>query len=209
VLFSQVLQFLLHPYCHVVGSGHACRLYVTGPLDGLSIRIKVAAYGGLLIASPVVLWQIWRFIVPGLRPGERRYARSFVTSSVLLFIGGAAVAFVAFPHALAFLDTVGGASLQQIYSPANYIGLLLLMMAAFGLTFELPVLLLFLQLAGVVTPAQLSAARRWAIVGLVALSAILTPSADPLSMLALAVPLLAFYELSILVGRLITRSMHS
>ena len=78
VIFDHLLGFLLMPYCHAVGPGHACNLYVTGPLDGLSIHVKVAAYGGLLLASPVVLWELWRFVAPGLRPGERRGAVSFV-----------------------------------------------------------------------------------------------------------------------------------
>jgi sec-independent protein translocase protein TatC len=205
VLFDQVLGALLAPYCHTVGPGH-CSLYVTGPLDGLSIRVKVAAYGGIVLASPLLLWQLWRFIAPGLHPGEKRYAYPFVAASLVLFTGGAAVAFTVFPHSLQFLDTIGGPSLRQIYSPSSYVGLLLLMMAAFGITFELPVLLVFLQVAGVVTPSCLASWRRWAIVGLVAFAGIITPSSDPFSMLALAVPLLAFYELSILAGRLILRT---
>ena len=157
--------------------------------------------------SPLLLWQLWRFIAPGLHPGEKRYAYPFVASSLVLFLSGAArVAYAVFPHTLRFLETIGGPSLQQIYSPSSYIGLLLLMMAAFGITFELPVLLVFLQIAGVVTPQRLSSWRRWAIVGLVAFAGVITPSSDPFSMLALAVPLLAFYELSMVVGRLIVRS---
>lgn len=204
-VFARVLQLLLDPYCQAVGPGHACSLYVTGPLDGLTIRVEVAAYGGLLLALPVVLWQAWRFVVPALRPGERRYAASFVTSSVVLFAGGGGVAYAIFPHALRWLDAAGGPSLHQIYSPSGYLGLLLLMMVAFGVTFELPVVLVFLQLVGAVTPARLSSWRRWAIVGLVALAAVVTPSSDPFSMLALAVPLLVFYEVAIVLGRLLTR----
>jgi sec-independent protein translocase protein TatC len=206
IVFNHVLGFLVSPYCHTVGTGHSCNLYVTGPLDGLSIRVKVAAYGGIVLASPVLLWQVWRFIAPGLHRGEKRYAYPFVAASLVLFLGGAAIAFAVFPHTLRFLETIGGPSLQQIYSPSSYIGLLLLMMAAFGITFELPVLLVFLQIAGVVTPQRLSSWRRWAIVAMVAFAGIITPSSDPFSMLALAVPLLVFYELSIVVGRLILRS---
>jgi sec-independent protein translocase protein TatC len=206
VLFNHVLGTLLAPYCHTVSAGHACNLYVTGPLDGLSIRVKVAAYGGIVLVSPLLLWQLWRFIAPGLRHGEKRYAYPFVASSLFLFLSGAAVAYAVFPHTLQFLGTIGGPELRQIYSPSSYIGLLLLMMAAFGLTFELPVLLVFLQVAGVVTPSRLASWRRWAIVGLVVFAGVITPSSDPFSMLALAVPLLAFYELSIVVGRLILRS---
>jgi sec-independent protein translocase protein TatC len=205
IIFSHLLGFLLEPYCHAVGPGHTCDLYVTGPLDGLSIRVKVAAYGGLLLASPVVLWQMWRFVVPGLRPKERRGALWFVGASVLLFLGGAAVAYVSFGHALRFLDAVGGSSLHELYSPSSYLGLMILMMVAFGAAFELPVFLVALQLAGVVTPARLASWRRWAIVGLVAFAGIITPSSDPFSMLALAVPLVVFYEGAILAGRVLVR----
>jgi sec-independent protein translocase protein TatC len=207
-VFGTLLGLLIAPYCHVVGPHHACALYVTAPLDGLSIRIKVAAYGGVLLASPVLLWQAWRFVAPGLHRGERRYAVSFVTSSAFFFVAGAVVAWLSFGHALAFLDAVGGSSLHEIYSPTSYIGLLLLMMVAFGVAFELPVLLVFLQLVGVVTPHQLGHWRRWAIVALVTLAAVITPSADPFSMFAMAVPLVAFYEGAIVVGRLVARRRH-
>ena len=204
VLYNHVLALLLRPYCQIAGR-RGCHLYVTGPLDGLSIRVKVAAYGGFLLASPVVLWEVWRFIAPGLHRRERHHAVPFVASSVLLFVAGSAVAFASFPHALRFLAAVGGPELHQLYSPESYLGLLLLMMAAFGITFELPVLLVFLQLARVVTPQRLASWRRFAIVGLVLLAAVITPSGDPFSMLALAVPLVVFYEGSILVGRVLTR----
>lgn len=203
VLFDHVLALLVHPYCVAVGPGRACNLYVTGPLDGLSVRVEVAAYGGAVLASPLLLFHFWRFVAPGLRPRERKVTISFVASSLVLFLGGAAVAFSIFPHAMAWLDTIGGPSLREIYSPSSYIGLLLLMMAVFGLTFELPVVLVSLQAAGVVTPARLASWRRYAIVALVALAAIVTPSSDPFSMFALAAPLLVFYEGSILVGRVL------
>ncbi|MHB8220150.1 MAG: twin-arginine translocase subunit TatC [Acidimicrobiales bacterium] len=204
--YGRTLELLLAPYCEAVGPGHSCHLYVTGPLDGLSLRVEVAAYTALAMTLPIIFWQGWRFVAPGLLPRERRRAVAFVTSSTVLFVAGATVAFAVFPRALRFLDTVGGPSLHELYSPSSYVGLLLLMMAAFGVTFELPVLLVFLQLAGVVTPARLASWRRWAIVALVTLAAVITPSSDPFSMLAMAVPLLIFYEASIVIGRLVNRS---
>jgi sec-independent protein translocase protein TatC len=205
VLFDRVLGLLIHPYCLAVGPGRACTLYVTGPLDGLSIRVEVAAYGGAILASPLLLFQFWRFVAPGLRAHEKKLTAIFVGASLALFLGGGGVAYAMFPHAMAWLGRVGGPSLRPIYSPSSYIGLLLLMMAAFGLTFELPVVLVSLQAAGVLTPQRLASWRRYAIVALVALAAVVTPSSDPLSMVALAVPLVVFYEGSILIGRLLTR----
>ncbi len=203
VFYNNLLSLLQHPYCHV--HPHNCSFYVTSPLDGLTLRIKMAAFGGLILASPIVLWQLWRFITPGLRPSEKRYAIPFVVASVLLFLAGCAMAYYIFPHALAFLTSVGGPSLRQILNPNQYLSLILLMMFIFGLTFEFPVLLVSLELARVVTPARLLSWWRWAVIGITALAAIFTPSGDPFSMLALAAPLVAFYFLSIAVGKLLGR----
>jgi sec-independent protein translocase protein TatC len=172
---------------------------------GLTLRIQVATYGGLFLASPVMLWEAWRFVTPGLRRNEKRYAVSFVTASVALFAAGAVLAYYIFPRALSFLGKIGGPSLHQIYSPQNYLGLILALMAVFGITFEFPVVLVSLELAGVLKPAKLASWRRWAIVGLTAFAAIITPSGDPFSMLALAIPLYLFYEVSIIIGKVLLR----
>jgi sec-independent protein translocase protein TatC len=151
------------------------------------------------------LWQLWRFITPGLSANEKRYAVPFVVSSIVLFGAGAALAFAVFPHALQFLGSIGGPSLHQIYTPNSYLGLILALMTVFGVTFEFPVVLVALELAGVVTPRALARWRRWALVGVVTLAAVITPSGDPLSMMALAVPLYVFYEISIVLGRILRR----
>ncbi|HLM96876.1 MAG TPA: twin-arginine translocase subunit TatC [Acidimicrobiales bacterium] len=200
VAYPQILHWLQAPYCHVT---RHCSLFVTGPLDGLSLRIHVATYAGLFLASPVILWQVWRFVTPGLRRHERRYAVPFVAASLVLFAAGATLALVSLPHALRFLGSVGGPTLQQIYDPNKYVGLVMALMTVFGLTFEFPVILVALELVGVVRPSTLAARRRWAIVAIVTGAAVITPSGDPFSMLALALPLYVFYEVSILLGKLI------
>ena len=202
-LYNDILVLLKEPYCQV--NPKHCGFYVTGPLDGLTLRIRISLYGGLVLSLPVLFFELWRFITPGLIPGEKKYAVPFVLSSVALFVLGAAVAYFTFPHALAFLDTVGGPSLTQLLDPSKYLTLVLLMMLIFGLSFEFPVLLVSLELAGVVTPKQLGAFRRWAIVIIVVVAGVITPSSDPFSMMALAVPLYLFYELSILVGKALQR----
>jgi sec-independent protein translocase protein TatC len=201
--YQGMLNLLQHPYCRV--NPHNCGFYVTGPLDPLTLRIQMAAFGGLIIASPVILFQVWRFITPGLHRKEKRYAIPFVAVSVILFLTGCALAYTVFPHALAFLRHVGGPSLHEILSPNQYLSLILLMMFLFGLTFEFPVVLVGLELAGVVRPAQLLRSWRWAIIGLTLVAAVFTPSADPLSMLVLAVPLISFYFISIGIGKLFGR----
>jgi sec-independent protein translocase protein TatC len=202
VAYPQILHLLQAPYCQVA---RPCRLYLTGPLDGLSLRVKVAGYAAVALASPVILWQLWRFITPGLSANEKRYAVPFVVSSIVLFGTGAALAFAVFPHALQFLGSIGGPSLHQIYTPNNYLGLILALMTVFGVTFEFPVVLVALELAGIVSPAALARRRRWALVGVVTLAAVITPSGDPLSMMALALPLYVFYEISIILGRVLHR----
>jgi sec-independent protein translocase protein TatC len=201
VFYPQILNFLMHPYCETLPKKTACSLSVLSPLDNLSIRLKIAGFGGLFLASPVVLFQIWRFVTPGLKASEKKYALPFVAATIALFALGAYAALITYPHALGFFRSVGGTQLHENYTADNYIGLLTLLMIAFGVTFEFPVVLVSLELAGVVKPAQLSRVRRIAIVVIVLFAAIVTPSSDPFSMLAMAVPMLLFYEGSILIGK--------
>ena len=220
VAYEPILHFLLRPLCtvdattlqhtsqsnsYLITSNGTCNLFVTSPLDGLSLRVKIALFGGLVLASPVILFQVWRFVTPGLRASERRYAIPFVISAFVLFLLGAATAYITLPHALGWLKSVGGPNLQAIYDPIPYLGLILLMMTIFGLTFEFPVVLVSLELARVVTPARLLRAWRWAVIIIVVVAAVFTPSSDPFSMLALAVPLVAFYFISIGIGKLLGR----
>ena len=220
VAYEPILHFLLRPLCTVdastvhhntgggsliIASNGTCNLFVTSPLDGLSLRIKIALFGGLVLASPVILFQVWRFVTPGLKASERRYAIPFVISAFVLFLLGAATAYLTLPHALGWLKSVGGPNLQAIYDPIPYLGLILLMMTIFGLTFEFPVVLVSLELARVVTPARLLRAWRWAVIIIVVVAAVFTPSSDPFSMFALAIPLTAFYFISIGIGKLLGR----
>lgn len=211
-LWDVVLDVATGPYCDAqaardgaapgIGGASSCQLYVTDPLQLVTTRLSVAGYLGLLLASPVVLWQLWRFITPGLATGERRYAVPFVTASVLLFATGAAVSWWTFPRALSFFLAVGGNDVATLFNPAPYLKLIFVMALVFGLVFELPVLLVFLQLAGVVTSRQLRNVRRYAVVGIFAIAAVATPSQDPYSLLAMALPMTVLYEVAVLVGRL-------
>ena len=150
--------------------------------------MKIAVFGGLVLASPVILFQFWRFITPGLQAREHKWAVPFVAAAFSLFLLGAATAYLTLPHALSFLKSVGGPQLQAIYDPIPYLGLILLMMGLFGLTFQFPVILVSLELARVVTPARLLHAWRWAVIIITIVAAVFTPSSDPFSMLALADP---------------------
>jgi sec-independent protein translocase protein TatC len=203
-LYNTVLDWLVEPYCTVkrnVSPGSTCRLVVTDPLESFSIRLKLSAYLGFLLASPVVLFQLWRFITPGLYAREKRFAIPFVFSSVILFLAGAGLAIWTFPKTLEFFAAFGGSELELLYTPGKYLGLLTLMMLIFGIGFEFPVVLVFLQVAGILTWQTLVRVRRYAIVGVVVLDAVITPSGDPVTLLAMAIPMILFYEVAILIGR--------
>jgi sec-independent protein translocase protein TatC len=186
-----------------------CRLLVTDPLEEFSVRLKISAYTGIALAMPVILWQLWRFITPGLYPHEKRYAVPFVASALALFALGAGIAYWTLPKALDFLTSIGGDDLVTAFSPARYFQLIVYMMLAFGLGFEFPILLIFLLMAGILETRQLRQFRRYAIVGIAVLVAVATPSGDPISMLALTIPMCLFYEMAIIIGRIRERRLRA
>jgi sec-independent protein translocase protein TatC len=200
--YNVILDFLLGPYKSVTGKE---TLVITDPLEGFATRLKIAAWGGFFLASPVVLWQLWRFITPGLHKREKRYAIPFIVASILLFICGAVVALLTFEPALSFLVGVGGENLETFFTPTKYLGLITMMILAFGVAFEFPIVLVFLQLAGVITSSRLRRWRRPTAVIVVAVAAVITPSGDPYSLFAMAVPMYLFYEGAIVVGRLLKK----
>ncbi len=205
ILYDHILSFLIDPYCSVLPADKECNLFIQDPLEGFSARLKVSGYAGLMIALPVVLWQLWRFITPGLKPREKRYAIPFVGTSLVLFFSGATLAYITFSRALSFLQSIGGSNFEEIYSPSKYLRLILLMFFAFGLAFEFPVVLIALQLTGVLSSRKLRSWRRQALLTIVIVAAVITPSQDPYTLLAMSVPLYIFYEASILIGRLLKK----
>ncbi|MFM8856144.1 MAG: twin-arginine translocase subunit TatC [Actinomycetota bacterium] len=209
VFYDPVLAFIRRPYDRLCERRpdlvSECDLFSLGPLDGFNARLRIALYGGLILALPVVLWQIWRFIVPALHTREKKYAIPFIASSIILFAIGGVLAFVTLDRGLEFLVGWSGSDVQQAYQITKYVSLVAMMIAAFGIGFEFPVLLTFLQLAGVVTPKRLVASWRVAIVSIFVLAAVITPSGDPVTLIALSVPLIGLYFLSILIGHLFVR----
>ncbi len=198
-IYKPLLPFILEPYCDTIGDGN-CQLRVDEPLEALSTRMMVAGYIGIGLAVPVWLWQAWRFISPGLYPHERRHGVSFVILGVLLFASGVSLAYWTLPKALEFLTEIGGEDLFTEFRARAYIEFIIKMMLAFGLGFQFPLLLVFLQILGVVTYKALMKQRRLALVGIVILVAVITPSGDPISLLALAGPMYLFYEAAIAFG---------
>jgi sec-independent protein translocase protein TatC len=200
-----IISFFLDFYRDAT-DGQRNAFIFTGPLDAFITRLKIATYGGIVLALPVWLWELWRFVTPGLHSKEKRYAVPFVLSSLVLFAVGAGVALITLPQALKFLLDVGGQEVQPLLTADKYIGLVSLMILAFGIAFLFPVLLVFLLIARVLTPQQLARFRRWAIVLIFVFAAVITPSQDPYSLFFMALPMYLFYELSIVIGRIIVRN---
>lgn len=201
VAFESILGFLTGPYRQVTGK----RLIYTGALEGFSVRLKVGAYGGLGLGAPFAVFQAWRFVTPGLYQSERRYAVGFLVASIVLFVMGAVLAIVTFPKALSFLLSIGGSSLEPLLTASSYLSLVSLMVLAFGLAFEFPVLIVFLLLIRAVSTAKLRHWRRGAFVAILVVAAVITPSQDPITLLALGIPMYFLYEGAVLVGRLLGR----
>lgn len=208
MIYHPVRRLLMHPLKQLAeqseGQIHD-RFLSLDPLEEFMLRLRMSGYIGLVLAMPVILFQIWRFVAPGLYRNERRYAGTFIGSATLLFLAGAGLAYYALPAALEFLTSVGGSEVTYQYTAENYLMLIIYMMVAFGLGFEFPVLLVMLQLVGILKPTQLAQVRRFAIVGNAVVAAVITPSADPVTMLTLTVPMCVLYEIAIIIGRLIVR----
>jgi sec-independent protein translocase protein TatC len=206
ILYPQIFEVLIRPYKDIadnhptIGDG---RLLQTDPLEGFSIRMRTSLYAGIAFAMPVLLWQIWRFVSPGLYANEKRYAVPFVVSALVLFVLGATLAYLTLPRAFDFLIEIGGEGFVTGYTAGKYFKLVTYMMLAFGVGFEFPIVLIFFQMAGIVETDTLRRARRFAIVGICILVAVITPSGDPISMLMLSVPMVLFYEIAILIGSFI------
>jgi sec-independent protein translocase protein TatC len=204
VFAPEIISFFLR-YYEDATQGQRDAFIFTGPADAFVTRLKIATYGGIVLALPFWLWHVWRFVTPGLSAKEKKYAVPFLVSSLFLFACGAVVALLTLQPALDFLLKAGGEDLQPLLTADRYLSLVSLMIVAFGVSFLFPVLLVFLLIAGVLTTAQLRRWRRYAIVVVVTFAAVITPSQDPYSLFFLAVPMYLFYEAAILIGRILKR----
>jgi sec-independent protein translocase protein TatC len=207
--YNQVIHFIDRPYRQFAanhpGKSITPDLVVTGPLEGFSTRLKVSGYLGLFLASPVLLWELWRFITPGLHRNEKRYAIPFIASAIVLFSIGVTTSILVFPKALDFLISVSGKDVAPLFGPQKYVNLYMAAAAIFGGVFLFPIVLVFLMISGAVPTRKWRNWRRPAIVIMVVVAAVVTPSNDPYSFLAMAVPMLIFYELAIIVGRILKK----
>ncbi|MGH3666490.1 MAG: twin-arginine translocase subunit TatC [Egibacteraceae bacterium] len=211
VFRAPVLDLLRGPYCDLPpalrnGFGsNECTLIVLRVLDAFFVSLKAAAIVGVVLAGPVVCYQIWRFVTPGLRPVERRYALPFVVITQVLFAGGAVFSYFLIPRALEFLLGFAGEGITPVLGASEYLSFVLQTMIAFGIAFEFPVILALLSLMDIITSEGMRRYRRHALFGMFVAAAIITPTQDPLTMTLMACPLVAFYEGSIVFARVVER----
>jgi sec-independent protein translocase protein TatC len=181
-------------------------LIFTGLPEAFFIHMKIAFFASLFLTAPYTLFEIWRFVSPGLYKNERRMVFPFVFFSTLLFVGGVLFGyFIALPPAFSFFVSFSTDMLKPMISFREYLGLTLKFLLAFGLCFEMPVFIFFLAKMGIVSAKMLAKQRRYAILVIFIVAAILTPSPDAISQILMAVPLMVLYEVSIFLARFAKR----
>jgi sec-independent protein translocase protein TatC len=196
-----ILDFLSRP---ILQTGNT--LVFLAVTEAFWVKMKIALFTGLFLASPAILWQIWRFVAPGLHAHEKRYAVPFVVIGSLLFIGGGAFSLlVVTPGAVAFLLSYAGPGLQPMISIGSYIDFLLKFTLAFGAVFEVPLAMTVAARVGLVTAKAFARHRKYAILGAFVTAAILTPTPDMLNQTLMAGPIIVLYEIGILCARLFGR----
>jgi sec-independent protein translocase protein TatC len=179
-------------------------LHYTSSLEPFFVYLKVALYGGVFAATPVVLYQVWQFIAPGLYKKEKRVVVPFLFFGTLLFYSGAAFCyFLVMPYAFPAMFAIAGADMRPVLTMTEQLSLVLAMLLGFGVVFELPVIMAFLAMIGLVTPQFLAKYRRHAVILNVAVAAMITPTGDPLNLALMAIPLVVFYEIGILLARIV------
>jgi sec-independent protein translocase protein TatC len=199
---GEILGFLIRPLTAAFPPG-AGKLIYTKLYEAFFVELKVALFAAFLISFPVIANQLWAFVAPGLYAREKRAFLPFLWATPVLFIGGAAFAYYlvmpnAFRWMLTFQGDKGGLKIEALPSAGDYLGLVMQFMLAFGFSFLLPVLLLLLNRAGIVSRRQLVRVRRYIIVGLTAVAAVITPP-DLLSQILLLVPLMLLFESSLAI----------
>ena len=207
-LYPQTLHFLERPYCAVPRTYRAtyadnhgrCTLQTLGVLDGFTTRLKVAVVTGAVFTAPLWLYQVWAFITPGLRKKERKYTLYFVVASTLLFAAGVALAYLVLARGLRVLLEQSGYGVQANLTAPEYISFVTLMLVVFGAAFELPLLVVMANFAGVLPAKVLKKSQRVSVFLIFLFAAVATPSTDPFTMCAMAIPMVLLFEAAVFIA---------
>ncbi|MGY1772596.1 twin-arginine translocase subunit TatC [Blastococcus sp. SYSU D00813] len=207
-------EFIRAPYCgldsdlRALGTGGTaedCDLLVTDVIGGALIRLKISFIVGIVLSAPFWLYQLWAFITPGLKRNEKRYGVSFVAASSSLFALGAALAYISLAKGLELLLGLAGDGVAIALTAQDYIGFVIALLLAFGVSFELPLIAVVLNLIGVLSYEALRKGRRWIYFLTIVFAAFITPTQDPFTMLLMAAPMCVLFELAIQIARFVDR----
>lgn len=209
--YDELFDVLTEPYKDGIsqlladGKDINAELTLTGVADAFTLNLKVSLVAGIVLASPVWLWQIWAFIMPGLHENERRWGMVFASVAGPLFLIGIGTGYYVLPKGIELLIGFTPGDVSNLTSVTGYLNFVLRMLLVFGIAFEIPLFVLLLNLAGVIKGRQLGEYRPWIIVAVFLFAAVATPSTDPISMLFLAIPMTLLFLISEILARLIDR----
>ncbi|MGB9376703.1 MAG: twin-arginine translocase subunit TatC [Mycobacteriales bacterium] len=210
VFFDPIFNFLTGPYCALPadkrGGGSQCQLYTFSVLGEFNVRIRVAILVGIVASAPVWLYQLWRFVTPGLHRHERRWTLSFVSIATVLFGVGTVLAYYTLTTGLSILLRIAGNRVDNLLDVNGYLGYVVATLLIFGFSFEFPLLVVMLNMVGVVSHKKLASWRRQMIFFLFVFAAIATPSQDPISLMFMAIPMVLLYEAALVFTRIHDRN---
>jgi sec-independent protein translocase protein TatC len=205
-------DFIRAPYCNLPENlryggddSGGCGLLITDVFGGVFIRLKVAFLAGAVLSAPFWLYQLWAFITPGLKRNEKRYGIGFVATSSLLFALGAVLAYISLSAGLRLLLGLAGDGVVVALTAQDYIGFVLSLLIAFGVSFEVPLIAVALNLVGVLSYDVLRRSRRWIFFLTIVFAAFVTPTQDPFTMLLMAGPMILLFEMAIQIARVVDR----
>lgn len=207
-VYEQLIELITGPFDEardMLGADSNTEIYVSGVGGGLMIQLKLCALAGLVVSSPVWLYQVWAFVLPGLHRNERRWTIVFVTIAGPLFAAGVALGYYVLPKGLQVLISFTPADMQNLNDFNDFFSFMVRMLLVFGVSLEIPFFVILLNLAGVVSGKTLGRYRPWIVLGTFVFAAVATPSTDPFSMLMLATPMLLLFFVSEVIARLVDR----